>query len=267
MEQERRIFGLRLGEFIGLASGLPVAIVLLVLAKPLVTDVLDRILHLPPVLVYEVVTLLVLAEAAVFFGFVFPGETAVILGGVVASEGHVNVLLLGGLVVVGAIVGDSIGYAVGHRYGEQILDLKILRHRRGGIDLALGQLRRRGALAVFIGRWTAFLRAVMPGLAGVSRMHYRTFLLANAVGGVVWGVTFTLLGYFIGGAYRRAEKYAGWASTGILIVVLLVAVGLFIRSRRQERQIEEGFESAEDPEATLHEEVLAARRRLEDGEA
>jgi len=127
------------------------------------------------------VTLLVFGEAALFIGFILPGETAVLVAGVVASQGRVNVAIVCLLVVVAAITGDSVGYAIGNRYGESLMKLPILKRRRGALDRALEGLRRRGPIYVFIGRFTAFLRAVMPGLAGMSRMNYRRFLIANAL--------------------------------------------------------------------------------------
>ena len=265
MSEKTTYAGLRTKEWVGLLIVVPALLALIFLSKPYVSDILDRILHLNPTMVYIVVFALVFAEAAIFFGFIFPGETAVILGGVVASGGHVNIVLLAALVVIAAITGDSVGYFVGERYGERILSIKLLAHRRGGIDAGLVLLRKRGALAVFIGRFTAFLRAVMPGLAGLSKMHYRTFLKANAAGGLVWGVGFTMIGYLLGGAYKKAEKYAGWASTSILIIIVILAAGLFIRSKIKERKIEASFESSGESGAErISEEIAAAQKAIED---
>ncbi len=200
----------------------------------IVSFILDKIQHLPGGLVFALVGLLVFGEAALFIGFVLPGETAVIVAGVVASQGHINIDILCVLVVVAAIVGDSVGYAVGHRYGERLLTLPVIRHRRVALERALEGLRRRGPIYVFIGRFTAFLRAVMPGLAGMSRMHYRRFLVANALGGIIWGVGFTLLGYFAGGALTKIEKYASWAGIGILVLLIAVVVILHFRRKRRE---------------------------------
>ncbi len=137
---------------------------------------------------YMLVGLLVFAEAAVMLGFVFPGETAAILGGVLAAKGGVSLAGIVTVVVLCAIVGDSVGYAVGERWGRTLLQLGPLRKRQKGLDAALDQLNRRGPVAVFVARFSAFLRAVVPGLAGMSSMRYRTFLAANAVGGICWGV-------------------------------------------------------------------------------
>jgi membrane-associated protein len=113
----------------------------------------------------------------------------------------------------------------------------VTRLRGVALERALEGLRRRGPIYVFIGRFTAFLRAVMPGLAGMSKMHYRRFLVANALGGVIWGVGFTLLGYFAGGALTKIEKYASWA--GIALLVLVIAFAVVMHSRRKRREVAE----------------------------
>ncbi len=194
---------------------------------------------------YLLVGLLVFAEAAVMLGFVFPGETAAILGGVLASKGGVNLEAILAVVVVCAIVGDSVGYAVGERWGPSLLQLGPLRKRQKGLDAALDQLNRRGPVAVFVARFSAFLRAVVPGLAGLSSMHYRTFLAANAAGGLCWGVLYVLLGYFVG---QSVEKVTGIASDVVLGLILVLIVVLVVRHRRKENAEIEGPSEHEAPE-------------------
>ena len=222
------------------------------LAASIVSYLLSEIHRLPSGLVYGLVTLLVFGEAALFIGFILPGETAVLVAGVVASQGHVNVVLVAALVVVAAITGDSVGYVIGRRYGESLMTLPILKHRRGALERALEGLRRRGPIYVFIGRFTAFLRAVMPGLAGMSQMNYRRFLVANALGGIIWGTGFTLLGYFAGTALTRIEKYASWMGLSALIAMILFFVIFhFVKKRREtneNRTYHEGDDSAQNVE-------------------
>jgi membrane protein DedA with SNARE-associated domain len=195
---------------------------------------LDGLLTMPAPLAYTLIGLLVFGEAAVFIGFVLPGETAVVLGGVLAARHDVSLTTLMLLVVVAAVVGDSVGYEVGRHFGEQVLGWRPLRRHRPRLDTARDFLRRRGAYAVFLGRWTAFLRAVMPGLAGVSRMPYRRFLLFNALGGLVWGITFCLVGYLAGNSYAVVERYVGGA--GAAVTALVVVVALVIWHRRRARR-------------------------------
>ena len=151
-----------------------------IVAGAVISRLLEPLLSLQGWEAYLLVGVLVFAEAGVMLGFVFPGETAAILGGVLASKGGVSLAGIVTVVVLCAIVGDSVGYAVGHRWGRSLLSLGPLRKRQKGIDMALDQLSRRGATAVFVGRFSAFLRAVIPGLAGMSIMRYRVFLGANA---------------------------------------------------------------------------------------
>jgi membrane protein DedA with SNARE-associated domain len=203
----------------------------------MVNSLLHPLLSQHGLVVYAVVGGLVFAEAALLFGFVFPGETAVILGGVLASRGHVSLAWLMAVVVVAAITGDSVGYWVGQRFGPRILRFRLLARRSALIDATRRFLQRRGGWAVFIGRFTAFLRAMIPGLAGMSAMHYRTFLPANAAGGFVWGIGFAALGYAVGGAYNRLEEYSSWASYTLLALIVAAVITLSVRSRRRERRL------------------------------
>ncbi len=186
-----------------------------------VSYLLHEIHQLPGALVYALVAALVFGETALFIGFVLPGETAVLVAGVVAYQDHVNVVVVAVLVVAAAIAGECVGYAIGHRYGESLMKLRLLRRRRPALERALEGLRRRGPIYVFVGRFTAFMRAVIPALAGMSRMNYRRFLIANVAGAVLWGVTYTLLGYFAGTALARIENDASWAGLSVLIAMAL----------------------------------------------
>ncbi len=210
--------------------------------------VLHQIQHLPGGWVYGLVALLVFGEAALFIGFVLPGETSVIVAGVVASQGHVNLDVLLVLVVVAAVVGDSVGFEIGRRYGTALMRLPVLRRRQAALERALVGLARRGPLYVFVGRFTAFLRAVMPGLAGMSRMQYRRFLAANALGGLCWGVAYTLLGYFAGGALARIETYSSWFGVAVLVVVVGGAITLHLVRRRRDARLEAAALGASDEE-------------------
>jgi membrane-associated protein len=212
-----------------------------------INNLLQPLLSLHGWEAYLLVGLLVAAEASIMLGFVFPGETAVILGGVLASKGSVSLPGMAVCVVLSAIVGDSIGYWVGDKWGDRILRIGPLRRRQKGVQVALDQLKRRGAVAVFVGRFTAFLRAVIPGLAGLSRMRYRIFLPANALGGLCWGVLFLLLGYFLG---QRVEKATGIASDILLGLIVVAIVVLFIRHRRREKRLYEGPAEAAAPTST-----------------
>lgn len=190
------------------------------------TGLLDRLLNVRGPAVYALIALIIFAEDALFVGFVIPGETAAVLGGVIASRGHVTLWLLMVIVVLAAIIGDSVGYEVGRHLGPRILNMKVLAKRRKRLDDAQDFLRRRGGAAVFLGRFVAFFRAVMPALAGTSRMAYYKFLAFNAAGGLIWGTGFVLLGYLAGNSYATIEKTVGRSAA--FVVLGLVIVGLVV---------------------------------------
>ncbi|AEW97927.1 MULTISPECIES: DedA family protein [Streptomycetaceae] len=186
--------------------------------------------------VYAVVGALVFLEDAIFVGFVLPGETAVVIGGVLASQGAVSVGWLILVVVAAAVVGDSVGYEIGSRVGPRVLATRPLRRHAHRVRSAQDLIRRRGPVAVFLGRFIAFFRAMMPALAGVSHMPYPRFLLFNALGGITWGAGFTLLGYFAGTAYARVERVAGRVIAVVVAAVVVVALVVWhVRRRRRER--------------------------------
>lgn len=203
-----------------------------------ITSVIDEILKLHGLPAYALVGGLAFGEAALFVGFVLPGETAVLLGGVLANQHRVSLPVIAAVAVLAAIIGDSVGYEVGRHFGTRLLRTRIFAHRQQGLERGMTMLRNYGGRAVFLGRSTAFLRAVMPGLAGVARMPYGRFLLFNAAGGILWALGFTFLGYLVGASYHEAENVAGWAGEALLGLLIVVAVVLVIRHRRRERDPE-----------------------------
>lgn len=202
---------------------------------------LSKILHQPSWLIYTIVGLVVFVEDALFVGFVVPGETVAVLGGVAASLGEVNVWALGLIVVLAAIVGDSVGYEIGRIWGSRIIAHSFFDKRRTQLDNAQAFLRRRGGSAVFLGRWTAFFRAVMPALAGTAHMPYRTFLPWNAIGGICWGAAVVALGFFAGHSYQRVVTRFGQGSALVVLAIVILAV-LWHWSKRRHTLAEEGIE-------------------------
>jgi membrane protein DedA with SNARE-associated domain len=191
-----------------------------------VSALVDQLLGVPGWVVLIVVGLIVFAEDALFVGFVLPGETVAVLSGVAAKLGHVPLAGALAVTIVAAIVGDSVGYEVGRHFGPRMLNVRLLRERRHRIEQAQSFLARRGGSAVFLGRWIALFRALMPALAGSARMPYPKFLVWNAVGGIAWGVAVVMLGYLAGLSYKKFEGAFG--TTAAFVLAGLVVVGLAV---------------------------------------
>ncbi|TWD84603.1 membrane protein DedA with SNARE-associated domain [Kribbella amoyensis] len=203
------------------------------------TTIFDWLAGLPGWLVISVVALLPALEASTFLGLVVPGETAVIVGGVVAHAGALPLWAVMVAAALGAIVGDQVGFVVGRRYGPAAL-ARLPRKLRAPeqVDRTLGLIARRGAIAVVIGRWTAAFRALMPGIAGMSRMGRGVFTVANVFGGVVWAILVAGGGYLAGASYHALEQRLGLVSGALLVVLVCgVAVAVLVHRRRKRRSV------------------------------
>jgi membrane-associated protein len=189
---------------------------------------------------------LAFAEAAILVGMVLPGETALLVAGVFCNPkyGNLNLVLMMIIATICAIAGDSVGYEFGRKFGPSLrrsrLGRRVGERRWAAVD---GFIHRHGGKAVLLGRLTALMRALMPSMAGMSGMRYRTFLTWNAIGGVIWAPGCVLLGYLFATALNVVGQTLTWAPLAILAIV--IAVALFLHFRREHRFEEEGEAFAE----------------------
>jgi membrane-associated protein len=189
---------------------------------------------------YVVVGALVFSETALFVGFFIPGETAVVVGGVLASVGSVRLWLMMTVVVACAIAGDNVGFIAGETAGPRLLARSGVRGK-AAIARTAAQVDRHGGPAVLLARFVPFGRAVVPGIAGISRMRYRTFLTFNLIGGILWGVSFALLGYIIGRPFLRVLSDLRTAALLVLGSIVVSILGrTLIRLYRRSHPTESG---------------------------
>ncbi len=191
--------------------------------------------HFHGPVIYLIVAGLLLAESGFGVGFFVPGEISVVLGGVLAREHRVDIVVMV-LVANAAAIGS---YLVGYAIGRAILPWA-LEHTRLGkhpmLNRARDQLVRRGGPAVLIARFVVVVRAVMPALAGLSDLSFRTFVVFDIVGGVLWATLYTMLGYALGAEYEHALKAIGVWSYVVIGVVALALVLNHVRVTRKHRR-------------------------------
>jgi membrane protein DedA with SNARE-associated domain len=165
-----------------------------------------------------------------------PGETALVLAAVLASQGKLEIELVILIGVASAIVGDNIGYLLGRHFGREVLEHPGPFHRRRLEVVAAGDkfFARHGPKAVFFARWIALVRFAAAWLAGINEMPFGQFFFYNALGGITWGVTFGLVGYFAGSAAADAiTKFGVYAA--IALAVLLIGGYVFLKARERRR--------------------------------
>ena len=185
------------------------------------------------------IILVVFAESGLFFGFFLPGDSLLVTAGVLAAKGgepHLSlpVVIVG--VVVAAITGDQVGYGFGRRVGPALFrrpDSRLFKQEH--VEKARVFFAEHGPKAIVLARFVPFVRTFTPIVAGVGRMHYPTFMAFNVVGGLLWGVGLTMVGYLLGEAFN-VDRYL----LPIILVIVLVSFLPVIRegwkARRARRE-------------------------------
>ncbi|MBV8953938.1 MAG: DedA family protein [Solirubrobacterales bacterium] len=194
-------------------------------------------------------------------GIPSPGETALVLAAVLASQGKLQIELVLAIGIASAIIGDNIGYLLGRHFGREVLVAPGPLHHRRVKLIARGDrfFDRHGNKAVFIGRWIALIRVAAAWLAGINHMPFREFFFWNALGGITWGVTFGLAGYF--GGEAAAKVIARFGIVAAIVIALVLAPVLIFR-RLRERKMRAGADA--DAGGPLRADVAAPERPAAD---
>ncbi|MEV5297098.1 DedA family protein [Amycolatopsis methanolica] len=200
----------------------------------LVTDILEWLQALPQPALVGATGALVFAECTIGLGFIAPGESGLLVAATTANTAP-RFLILWAVVAVCATLGDSLGYAIGRKFGPRLRETKLIqKYGTDAWDKATDVLHRRGAWAVFFARFLPVIRTLTPAAAGTSGLEFRKFLPAAAAGAISWSLLHISLGAAMGEAAKRIE---GVLNTGGLIVVgVLVAVGLFFLLRWKKKK-------------------------------
>lgn len=189
---------------------------------------------------YPAVTLFIMIESS---GIPFPGETMLLLASFYAAIDHqLNIALIIASAALGAILGDNIGFYVGRTGGKAFVERygRYLFLKPRHLERAEKFFAKYGDKTVFFGRFVAILRAWAAFLAGVNQMRWRTFLIYNAAGGILWAIIFGLLGFYAGRIFRdnfsRVERLAStisWVVGGLIVLaVIIILLVVYLRRRR-----------------------------------
>jgi membrane-associated protein len=172
-----------------------------------------------------------------------PGETALVLAAVLASQGKLQIWLVITIGIASAILGDNLGYLLGRRYGREVLVGRgpMWHHRVRAVRYGDRFFERHGPKAVFIARWIALVRFAAAWLAGINRMPFRQFFFWNALGGITWGITYGLVGYFAGRAGASVLAKFGIAGA-IVLALVFVGGGVFVWLRERRRGLDDSLD-------------------------
>jgi len=180
-------------------------------------------------LIYPILFIVIFCETGLVIAPYLPGDSLLCFAGALAGVGLLNVWVLCSILILAAILGDSVNYFAGHHFGMKILE----KHRfvkKEHIERAQLFFDTYGGKTIVIGRFIPFIRTFVPFLAGIGKMRYPHFLLYNIIGGIIWVVFFVLLGYFFGNLPIVKNNF----SLVIVIIIgfsLIFAISIIIRRR------------------------------------
>lgn len=179
--------------------------------------------------------LIIFAETGLLIGFFLPGDSLLFTGGILASQGNLNIAVIAIGCFLAAVIGDQVGYTIGHRAGPPLFrrpDSRIFKQRY--VDRTKEFFDKHGPKTILLARFVPVVRTFAPVLAGVGKMDRRTFTTYNVVGGFVWAVGVTLAGYVLGSAIGSdIDKYL---LPIIAVIVVLSILPPLIEMRRERRR-------------------------------
>jgi membrane-associated protein len=175
---------------------------------------------------YAVLAAIVFTETGLLVGFLLPGDSLLITAGLVAAAGGLDIWLLNLLLSAAAIVGDSVGYAIGYRTGPRIFRQEESRwFSRKHLIRTREFYERHGGKTIVLARFIPIIRTFAPVVAGVGQMEYRRFLAYNALGGVGWVVSMTWAGYVLGRSIPDIGRHIH-VVVAVVVVLSILPIGV-----------------------------------------
>lgn len=167
------------------------------------------------------IILIIFAETGLFFGFFFPGDSLLFTAGILASQGIFNIYYLIIFCIIASILGDSIGYWSGQKYGRKLFERDAgFFFKKKRIKEAEDFYQKYGKYTIIIARFVPIVRTFAPIVAGIGKMHYGTFISYNIFGGIFWVTSVTFIGYTFGGMITNPDKYI------IPIAILIIFISI-----------------------------------------
>jgi len=183
---------------------------------------------------YGVLFAIVFAETGLLVGFFLPGDSLLITAGLLAANGTLNIWWLNVLLIVAAVVGDSVGYAIGRRLGPRLFTRqKSLLFNPGHVERTRRFYEKYGAKTIVIARFVPIVRTFAPVLAGVGRTEYRGFSFYNVAGGVGWVVSMTWAGYLL---RQSIPNIGSYIHIVVPVVIVLSCIPIAVELLRERRR-------------------------------
>ncbi len=204
-------------------------------------EIIDFILHINEYIgtfineygnfIYVILFLIIFCETGLVFLPFLPGDSLIFAAGAFAAIGELNIFLLWILIVIAAILGDTVNYEIGKHFGKKILNnKKITIIKKENLQKAEDLVAKYGGAAVFIARFMPIIRTIVPFVVGIGQLHYPKFIKFNALGGIIWVTLFIIIGYLFGNIPAVKDHFT-LIILAIIFLSLLPIIIAFIKSK------------------------------------
>ncbi|MCE7935605.1 MAG: DedA family protein [Chlorobi bacterium CHB2] len=186
------------------------------------------------VVAYVVLFIIIFSETGLLVGFFLPGDSLLVVAGLLASSGDLNIFYLIGLLIPAAIIGDAVGYNIGLRGGRRLMNRPNSRFfKKEHLVKTQEFYQKHGGKTIVLARYIPIIRTFAPVVAGMAQMPYRTFGLYNIGGGILWILSTTLLGFYLGQLVPNIDRYLHFVIGIVIFLSILPPIIEFVKHRRR----------------------------------
>lgn len=204
-----------------------------------------------PMLRNLIAGLALMLETSLFIGFLVPGDSVVLLAAA-SVTGPLDLAALVGAILLGSLIGESLGFLIGRLFGEKVRSSRLGRRLgESNWQLADSFIETRGGLAVAISRFLPVLHALVPVTAGMSRMKYRVFIRWTVLACAIWATTYSLVGYAARGAYEQLAGKLKWGTLIAVSIVVTFVVVMHFAKKRIEKAAEAMAQVGKDAQSAV----------------
>lgn len=177
--------------------------------------------------IYAILFIIIFVETGLVFMPFLPGDSLIFAAGTFAAIGQLNFFVLLVLIIIAAIIGDTVNYEIGKHFGRKLLNnKKFTIVKQENLDKADALIKKYGSGAVFLARFMPIIRTIVPFVVGMGRLDYKKFITFNALGGISWVVAFLCLGYFFGNIPFVADHFTVIILGIIFLSLVPIIIGL-----------------------------------------
>ena len=189
---------------------------------------------------YVGMVIIIFSETGILIGFFFPGDSLLVVSGIFASQGSLDMLVLNLLLIPAAVIGDSVGYWIGHKAGPKLFNKEqSFFFRKDYLIKTHNFYEKYGGITIILARFMPIIRTFAPTVAGIAEMKYWDFFKYNVFGGIGWIISMTSIGYFLGNVIPNVDKHIEYIIAIVVFISILPAIIKFISAKIKSKKSEE----------------------------